>query len=614
MCLEGGLNMPKTTQEPVKQFDEKDILQNEPRFIDLFTENRSEIKPMKILLRFFKGHYFRLFLAAVFFVIKASCMWVFPLVTADVIDTVMKRPDNLVFHLAIDFIIALSTLIINIPFHMLYIRNFKISVRSVEAGLRGAMIRKLQQLSITFHKQMESGRIQSKIMRDVETITDMINSLFDSGINVLLNMTIALCVVITRNITVFFMFLLCVPIAVLLRQVFSGKMRRENHRFRRDMEHTSAAVLDMEELVPVTRAHALENKEVRKLTNEVTRIAESGFKLDRVQSLFGSVSWVVLLFFQLVCLMFCSLLAFEGKITVGEITLFQSYFSSMIGYVNTLVMMMPIIARGSESIRSIGEILSAYDIEDNNRKKSVPELRGRYEFKNVCFNYDERTPVLHDLSLTVEAGETIALVGESGSGKSTIINLVIGFNKAQSGEVLIDGVDIGKLNLHSYRQHISVVPQNSILFSGTIRDNITYGQPRISDKKLQEIIKAARLEDVIAKLPDGLNTQVGEHGAMLSGGQRQRISIARALIRNPDVIIFDEATSALDSVTEREIQSAIDNLTADRTTFIVAHRLSTIKNADKIAVLRDGRCVEYGTYDELLARKGEFYNYKIMQS
>lgn len=172
---------------------------------------------------------------------------------------------------------------------------------------------------------------------------------------------------------------------------------------------------------------------------------------------------------------------------------------------------------------------------------------------------------------------------------------------------------MGKIDLHSYRRFLSVVPQKSILFSGTIRDNITYGS-KISEEKLQAVIDAAQLRSVIAKLPNGLDTDVGEHGDRLSGGQKQRISIARAIIRDPRVIIFDEATSALDSVSEREIQKAIDHLTRDRTTFIVAHRLSTIRNADKIAVICDGQCVEYGTYDDLMNRRGEFYTLKKTQS
>ncbi len=191
--------------------------------------------------------------------------------------------------------------------------------------------------------------------------------------------------------------------------------------------------------------------------------------------------------------------------------------------------------------------------------------------------------------------------------------MVIGFNKPDSGRVLLDGVDMNTINLQTYRQHIAVVPQTSILFSGTIRDNITYGVKKISEQKLNQVIDAANLRSFIDGLPDGLDTVVGEHGGKLSGGQRQRISIARALMRDPDIIILDEATSALDSISEKEIQEALNNLTKDRTTFIVAHRLSTIKGADKIAVMRDGHCTEYGSYDELMALKGEFYEMRRLQ-
>ena len=237
-----------------------------------------------------------------------------------------------------------------------------------------------------------------------------------------------------------------------------------------------------------------------------------------------------------------------------------------------------------------------------------------YEFIDITFAYDEKTPVFSGLNLTVEEGETIALVGESGAGKSTILNLLLGFNKVDAGEILIDGQSINSLDLRSYRKFLSVVPQKTILFSGSIRENITYGNPRISDKELWQVINAANLRPVIEKLPQGLDTQVGEHGDKLSGGQRQRISIARAIIRNPRVIIFDEATSSLDSLSEKEIQEAIEHLTKDRTTFIVAHRLSTIRHADKIAVIGEGGCIEYGTYEELMAKKGAFYALKQIQS
>jgi ATP-binding cassette subfamily B protein len=307
-------------------------------------------------------------------------------------------------------------------------------------------------------------------------------------------------------------------------------------------------------------------------------------------------------------------LAYRGVITeIGDITLYQTYFTTLLGYVSSLVSLIPVFAKGAESIASIGEILEAYDIEDNTGKERLKGLEGEYDFCNVTFGYDPDSPVLKNFSLQVKKGETIALVGESGAGKSTVLNLLIGFNKITDGSIMIDGKNIDHINLRSYRKYISVVPQKTILFSGTIRENITYGNPRISEQRLWEVIDAANLRSVIEKLPQGLDTQVGEHGDKLSGGQRQRISIARAIIRNPRVIIFDEATSALDSVSEREIQNALENLMRGRTTFVVAHRLSTIRNADKIAVVADGVCKEYGTYEELMEKKGAFYELRKLQ-
>ena len=248
-------------------------------------------------------------------------------------------------------------------------------------------------------------------------------------------------------------------------------------------------------------------------------------------------------------------------------------------------------------------------------KKQLEDVTGIFDFEDVSFHYkNSDKPVLNHLNLHVKQGETIALVGESGAGKSTVLNLVIGFHLADGGKVLLDGNDMREIDLRTYRKHLAVVPQTSILFSGTIRENITYGNEHVSDEELERVIKAANLTDLMESLPNGVDTMVGEHGGKLSGGQRQRIAIARALIRDPEVIVLDEATSALDSISEKLIQEALENLTKGRTTFIVAHRLSTIRDADKIAVLADGHCVEYGTFEELMARKGEFYRMKMIQS
>lgn len=606
--------LTETKESPSKNFSEEKIINSEHGFISIYQNSDAKKHPFKLLVKLYKGQYTKVVIAAILHIFKASPVWVLPLISTDIINTIVTHPSNIVSKLVTDGIIAALILLQNIPSYMLEIKLFSGAKRSVEAGLRGAMIRKLQQLSITFHKDMASGKIQSKVMRDVESVTDFASSIFNTVFSIGVQVVVALVVVLTHNLTVFFMFLFCVPLAIILNRGFNKPLRKRNHNFRKEIENTSAAVFDMEELVPVTRAHALENNEVKKLTTEITNIAEAGYRLDKLQSLFGSLGWVSVQAIQVICLFFTATMAYKKMITIGEISLYQSYFGTLVGGVSSFLNLLPIITRGSESLSSIGEILSAYDVEDNSKKDKLTDLNGKYEFKNVFFNYDEQTQVLRDLNLTVNAGETVALVGESGSGKSTIINLVIGFNKPTSGEVLIDGRDSDKIDLHEYRKSISVVPQNSILFSGSIKENITYGRQNISQEQLNNAVKMAQLESVIEKLPNGIDTLVGEHGSKLSGGQKQRISIARAIIRNPKVIIFDEATSALDSVTEKEIQLAIDNLTKDRTTFIVAHRLSTIKNADKIAVIKDGKCVEYGTYNELLKKKGEFYNYKMMQS
>lgn len=241
-------------------------------------------------------------------------------------------------------------------------------------------------------------------------------------------------------------------------------------------------------------------------------------------------------------------------------------------------------------------------------------MDGTYDFENVHFSYGDEKEILSGLDLHVKKGETIAFVGPSGAGKTTIINMIIGFYLADSGRVSLDGRDIKDIDLRTYRKHIAVVPQSPVLFTGSIRDNIAYGCENVSDDDIMEAVRMANLSEFISSLPLGLDTRVGEHGAQLSGGQRQRVSIARAVIRKPDVLIFDEATSALDSVSEKLIQDAIYRVSEGRTTFLVAHRLSTIKNADRIAVISGGKCSELGTYDELMALKGEFYNLKMLQS
>lgn len=582
-------------------------------FIECYKKHKGH--PMQILLGLYKGNYHKFFLAVIFFFIKHAPVWVLPIVTANIINDITSGSPETYQNIIIQAMIMIVLVALNIPMNYMYTRYKSLATRYAETGLRRALVRKLQQLSISYHKETQSGRLQSKIMRDVEAVETLSTQMFLSILNIALNIAIALIVTINKSLVVFIFFLLTTPIAAATMVFFRNVMKKRNNEFRKEMEETSARVMEMVELIPVTRAHALEEEEVQKMSGQLFAVAEKGYRLDVIQSLFGSVGWAIFQIFQVVCLGFTGFLAIKGTVMPGDITLYQSYFATIVSQVSSLMSLIPTIAKGIESVNSIGEVLLEDDIEQNEGKEIIKDIYGEFDFKDVTFRYNNiDRPVLHNLNLHVDKGETIALVGESGAGKSTILNLVIGFNQVNSGEVLIDGHNMKDIDLRSYRKHLAVVPQTSILFSGTIRDNITYGVDNVDEATLDEIVKAANLTDLINSLPDGLDTMVGEHGGKLSGGQRQRISIARALIRNPKVIVLDEATSALDSISEKLIQEALNNLTKDRTTFIVAHRLSTIKDADKIAVIADGHCVEYGTYDELMNLKGEFYEMKKIQS
>lgn len=582
-------------------------------FIECYKKHKGH--PMQILLGLYKGNYHKFFLAVIFFFIKHAPVWVLPIVTANIINDITSGSPETYQNIIIQAMIMIVLVALNIPMNYMYTRYKSLATRYAETGLRRALVRKLQQLSISYHKETQSGRLQSKIMRDVEAVETLSTQMFLSILNIALNIAIALIVTINKSLVVFIFFLLTTPIAAATMVFFRNVMKKRNNEFRKEMEETSARVMEMVELIPVTRAHALEEEEVQKMSGQLFAVAEKGYRLDVIQSLFGSVGWAIFQIFQVVCLGFTGFLAIKGTVMPGDIILYQSYFATIVSQVSSLMSLIPTIAKGIESVNSIGEVLLEDDIEQNEGKEIIKDIYGEFDFKDVTFRYNNiDRPVLHNLNLHVDKGETIALVGESGAGKSTILNLVIGFNQVNSGEVLIDGHNMKDIDLRSYRKHLAVVPQTSILFSGTIRDNITYGVDNVDEATLDEIVKAANLTDLINSLPDGLDTMVGEHGGKLSGGQRQRISIARALIRNPKVIVLDEATSALDSISEKLIQEALNNLTKDRTTFIVAHRLSTIKDADKIAVIADGHCVEYGTYDELMNLKGEFYQMKKIQS
>lgn len=569
----------------------------------------------KILFHIYKGNYGKLFVSALFFVLKHTPAWALPIAIAGIVDVATNPGDYQVGKIAYYVGIMVILIVQNIPTNYVYVRMYSLAIRDVEARLRGSLVRKLQQLSISYHKNMQSGRLQSKIMRDVEAIETMSTQVFTSLLAIIINIIVAFSVIITKSITVFLFFLVTIPIAVVTILAFRKKIRQRNTEFRKEMEETSAKVIEMVEMIPVTRAYSVEEKEINRLEEQISKVAHKGYKLDVVQSLFGSVSWVIFQLFQVLCLAFTGTLAYKGKISVGDIVLYQTYFSTIVNSISQIANLVPIFTKGIESLDSIGDILTVHDVESYKGKRKLKKLEGNYEFNDIVYSYGEgEKNVLDHFNLKVNKGETIAFVGGSGAGKTTIMNLIIGFLKPTSGTVLIDGKDMQELDIRSYRKFMAVVPQDSILFTDTLRNNITYGLDSVTDEQLENVLQQTSLKELVDSLPMGLDTVIGEHGGKLSGGQRQRISIARALLRNPEVILLDEATSALDSISERKIQESLEILTKDKTTFVVAHRLSTIQHADKIVVLREGKVQEIGNYAQLMERKGEFYQLKTLQA
>ena len=570
--------------------------------------------PLSTLGYLFEAERGKLLLAMGLFVIKHSPTWILPLLTANIIDVIVQhRP---LAELWLNALVLGVLLFQNVPMHFLYVRYLSLAVRAVEMRLRSALCRRLQHLSIGYFTRASAGVLQTKVLRDVEALEQMIRQTFDGGMAALSSMLGAIIITAVRAPVFLLFFLVMVPVSALLVYSLRRTLVERNQQFRAEIERMSARVAEMTHLIPITRAHGLEQDELDRVDESLSQVQQAGLQLDSGNALFGAVAWVTYNLFSAACLVVAAWAAYTGwaHLTAGDVVMVTGYFNTLTNAAMGLAGLAPIVTKGFESLRSIGEVLESPDVEHNAGKTAVAAVRGDIGFEAVSFKYpDTDVAAIHELTLQVLSGETVALVGPSGAGKSTVLNLVIGFLRPTSGRMVLDGSDMETLDLRTYRRFLSVVPQESILFEGTVRENVTYGLKGVRDAAVLAALQSANALEFVEEMAAGLDTRVGERGAKLSGGQKQRLAIARALIRNPRVLILDEATSALDTESEALIQEALERLMRGRTTFVVAHRLSTVRHANRIVVLEHGRIVETGAHADLLAAGGLYTRLQARQ-
>lgn len=475
----------------------------------------------------------------------------------------------------------------------------------VAVDLRGMLFKHVQRLSLSFHERRKSGEVVSRFTNDVSLVQ---NSLVNGAADLVSQLAILLGAVLmlfVLNWRLSVLILVMIPLVTVV-------MGRLGHSVRSFTSMVQAKVGDVTSIlqetlsgIRVVKAFTMENYEIERFSRENEDAFELGMKSARVGATLVPAMEIMGVLGLAAVLWFGGREVLSGHLTVGALISFLILIAIAAAPLSNLSRIYHSFVQGMAAAQRVFDLMDVQsDISDAPGAKELGSIRGSVEFENVKFGYGDGTLALDGVSVSIAPGQVVALVGPSGAGKTTFVNLIPRFFDPQGGSVRIDGIDLRNVKIESLRKQIGLVPQETILFGVTVRENIAYGNRDASFSSIVEAAKAAYAHEFIMKLPKGYDTQVGERGVALSGGQRQRIAIARAVLRNPRILILDEATSSLDSESEKLVQAAIDNLMKGRTTFVIAHRLSTVVNADLILVMDNGKIVESGSHSELVALGG----------